>query len=223
MGNAAYNIPGDTEMKFIKAGFVSSLALCACLLTGCTQPVPPSAGGPASSSEIAASSAVSAASADASESGMNATPAAPSSSASDGVAGDDAETEADVNGSEESTNTEGLVKYDSVYDIPFIELEIANDGKDLYQNGQPWASTPGTQRFGELCFTDGKTLYIQCFLSENPEDGFRWYWVCFDHWHEDALGFLPEETYNKLFTHADGYTLYTDDGYQYTVTPCQIE
>ena len=42
MGNAAYNIPGDTEMKFIKAGFVSSLALCACLLTGCTQPVPPS-------------------------------------------------------------------------------------------------------------------------------------------------------------------------------------
>ena len=210
-------------MKFAKAGFVSSLVLCICLLTGCTQRVPSSAAGPVSSSEIAASSAVSAASADANEFGMDSTPAAPSPSASDGAAGDDTETEANANGSEETTNTEGLVKYDSVYDIPFIELGIANDGKDLTKNGQMWASTPGTQRFGELCFTDGKTLYIQCFLSENPEDGFRWYWVCFDHWHEDALGFLPEETYNKLFTHADGYTLYTDDGYQYTVTPCKIE
>lgn len=97
--------------------------LCICLLTGCTEPVPSPADGSVSSSAIAASS-----------------PSVP-----DGTAGDDMETEANSNGSEESISTEGLVKYDSVYDIPFIELGIANDGKDLTQNGQMRASTPGIQ------------------------------------------------------------------------------
>lgn len=30
--------------------------------------------------------------------------------------------------------------------------------------------------------------------------------------------FLPDETMNKLFTGADGETLYTDDGYQYKLS-----
>lgn len=190
----------------------------ACLLAGCGAPVQE---GPASSAAPAPTPAAeSAASSDAPQSTSSPTAPTPDSMAESGT---ESPEDTAPGGEEDAASTEGLIKYDSIYDIPFIDLALANDGKDLNKNGQPWASTPGTQRFGTLCFSDGTTLYIQCFLSEDQDDGFRWYWVCFDHWHEDAVGFLPEETYNKLFTHADGYTLYTDDGYEYTVSPCDWE
>lgn len=42
-------------------------------------------------------------------------------------------------------------------------------------------------------------------------------------WHDKFVSiiyshFLPDETMNKLFTGADGETLYTDDGYQYKLS-----
>lgn len=121
----------------------------------------------------------------------------------------------------ENASTDDLVKYDSIYDIPFVSLDFTDNGNCLTKNGQPWVSAPGTQKFGNLCFSDGKTLYIQCFLSDNPDDGFRWFWVCFDNCHKNSSTFLPEETNNQLFTHANGYTLYTDDGYEYALAPCK--
>lgn len=225
-------------MRRQKVGVVVSAILCACLLSACSITISSNSSSSSSASSESSSSGASyseqdthdeststtsTSTADDNDSDKDSNLVTTSPSTSDDTANDEMGTEAVHDGSEGSTDTEGLVKYDSVYDVPFIELGIANDGKDLTKNGQMWVSTPGTQRFGNLCFTDGKTLYIQCFLSENPEEGFRWFWVCFDHWHEDALEFLPEETYNKLFDRADGYTLYTDDGYQYTVTPCEVE
>ena len=38
---------------------------------------------------------------------------------------------------------------------------------------------------------------------------------------KNSSTFLPEETDNQLFTHANGYTLYTDDGYEYALEPCK--
>jgi len=63
-------------------------------------------------------------------------------------------------------------------------------------------------------------LYIQCFLSYNDtlSTDFRWFCVNFNHFDDEDSHFLPDETMNKLFTGADGETLYTDDGYQYKLS-----
>ena len=118
----------------------------------------------------------------------------------------------------ESPTTEGLVRYDSIYDIPFADLEYEDDRNSLTLNGEPWASAPGASKLGDICFTDGKILIIQCFLGNLGDlTNFVWFAAPFD-W-EDEAPLFPEETYNKRFTRAEGYTLYTDDGYSYTVTP----
>lgn len=108
--------------------------------------------------------------------------------------------------------------YSSVHDIPNVDIDYRDNRNGLTKNGEPWFSAPGTQQFGDLCFTDGKTLYIQCFISRDSDD-FRWFYTCYDHFDDEFI--FPEETENKLFTHADGYTLYTDDGFSYTVSPCR--
>ena len=115
----------------------------------------------------------------------------------------------------ESPATEGLVRYDSIYDIPFADLEYENDRNSLTLNGEPWASAPGASKLGDICFTDGKILIIQCFFDDLTN--YAWFAAPFD-W-EDEAPLFPEETYNKRFTRAEGYTLYTGDGYSYTVTP----
>lgn len=99
--------------------------------------------------------------------------------------------------------------------IMFAYLEHENDRNSLSLNGEPWTSAPGASKLGDLCFTDGKILIIQCFFGDLTN--FAWSAAPFD-WNDEAPRF-PEETYNKLFTRAEGYTLYTDDGYSYTVTP----
>ncbi len=116
------------------------------------------------------------------------------------------------------TPTPTLTFYSSVHDIPNVDIDYCDNRNGLSKNGEPWFSAPGTQQFGDLCFTDGKTLYIQCFISRNSDD-FRWFYACFDHFDDEFI--FPEETENKLFTHADGYTLYTDDGFSYTISPCR--
>ena len=143
---------------------------------------------------------------------------APSGTAAsdDGVA--QAPSEDRVESASESPTTEGLVRYDSIYDIPFADLEYEDDRNRLTLNGEPWASAPGASKLGDICFTDGKILIIQCFLGNLGDlTNFVWFAAPFD-W-EDEAPLFPEETYNKRFTRAEGYTLYTDDGYSYTVTP----
>ena len=140
---------------------------------------------------------------------------APSGTAAsdDGVA--QAPSEDRVESASESSATEGLVRYDSIYDIPFADLEYEDDRNSLTLNGEPWASAPGASKLGDICFTDGKILIIQCFFGDLTN--YAWFAAPFD-W-EDEAPLFPEETYNKRFTRAEGYTLYTDDGYSYTVTP----
>ena len=150
----------------------------------------------------------------------------PSDTSLGNISEDDSETQQSSISEEnslENASIDGLVKYDSIYDIPFVSLDFTDNGNSLTKNGQPWVSAPGKQKFGDLCFSDGRTLYIQCFLSDHPDDGFRWFWVCFDHWHENSSTFLSEETDNRLFTHTSGYILYTDDGYEYELAPCSEE
>lgn len=113
----------------------------------------------------------------------------------------------------ESSAAEGLVRYDSIYDIPFADLDYEMDRNALSVNGESWVAAPGPSKLGDLCFTDGKILIIQCFFG----DYFVWFTASFDP--DYKAPYFPEETDNKLFTRAEGYTLYTDDGYSYTVTP----
>lgn len=123
--------------------------------------------------------------------------------------------------------------YDSFRDIPFVDIEYCTCSEDgsiykgsLDKNGRAWCSAPGMMEFGERCFTDGTKLWIQVY--QYPDEDFDWYQVCFDHFHNedsiliDAPQSSADEwiTQNKLFTYADGYTVYTDDGFSFTVEPC---
>lgn len=126
--------------------------------------------------------------------------------------------------------------YDSFRDIPFVELEYETYGEDhtiakgyLTKDGEPWIAAPGMMEFGERCFTDGTRIWIQ--TCKDPDEGtFDWFFACFDR-HNCDFGWIcypTEETEffypleNHLFTHADGYTVYTDDGFSYTVDPCPL-
>ena len=121
-----------------------------------------------------------------------------------------------------------LTRYGSIYDVPYAKLDyksyVEEDGDSghytLTKDGIPWVGTPGTDQFGDICFSDGRNLYIQCFLSYNDtlSTDFRWFCVNFNHFDDEDSHFLPDETMNKLFTGADGETLYTDDGYQYKLS-----
>jgi len=127
-----------------------------------------------------------------------------------------------------SPDTYTLTRYDSIYDVPYAKLDyksyVEEDGDSghytLTKDGIPWVGTPGTDQFGDICFSDGRNLYIQCFLSYNDtlSTDFRWFCVNFNHFDDEDSHFLPDETMNKLFTGADGETLYTDDGYQYKLS-----
>ena len=102
-----------------------------------------------------------------------------------------------------SPDTYTLTRYDSIYDVPYAKLDyksyVEEDGDSghytLTKDGIPWVGTPGTDQFGDICFS-----------------------VNFNHFDDEDSHFLPDETMNKLFTGADGETLYTDDGYQYKLS-----
>lgn len=220
-------------MTLKKAKAVISVALCACLLSGCgnSGTSEPSSSLPSLSESSAsaasgveqdtedvpastAPSAISAPSVDADESGNDLNP--PASSTSDGTAGAVTESSSETASDETGENavSDGLAAYTSIYDIPFVELDYDGSRNCLSLNGEPWIAAPGNSQFGDICFSDGKILIIQCFFSEKMT-GFAWLPAGFDL--NDKISAFPEETYNKLFTYAEGYTLYTDDGYQYTV------
>ena len=108
-----------------------------------------------------------------------------------------------------SPDTYTLTRYDSIYDVPYAKLDyksyVEEDGDSghytLTKDGIPWVGTPGTDQFGDICFSDGRNLYIQCFLSYNDtlSTDFRWFCVNFNHFDDEDSHFLPDETMNKLF------------------------
>lgn len=151
------------------------------------------------------------------------TPAPAESEASTSGASSDEASAADSQPAEE---TYTLTRYDSIYDVPYAKLDyVTFDGDDghysLTKNGEPWVGTPGTDQFGNVCFSDGHNLYIQCFLSNGDtlSADFRWFCANLNHFDDEDPVFLPDETMNQLFVGADGDTLYTADGYQYTLSP----
>lgn len=120
-----------------------------------------------------------------------------------------------------SPDTDTLTRYDSIYDFPYAELDYDERGHNsLIKDGKPWVGAPGTDQFGEICFSDGRNFYIQCFLSYNDtlSTDFRWFCANLNHFDDEEPFFLPDETENQLFTGADGDTLYTEDGYQYKLS-----
>lgn len=111
--------------------------------------------------------------------------------------------------------------YSSIEDVPYAELEYANDRKDLTKNGELWIASP--YRFGEYCFSDGKTLFIQIDARENADDPEDFYWLafCFDHFHPTGNPMVfPVESYNKLYVRAEGYTVFTDSGESLDIIKC---
>ncbi len=116
--------------------------------------------------------------------------------------------------------------YQSIYEVPNVKLDYDGSSSSIYfrcdltKDGSPWIGAPGYDKFGDLCFSDGENFYIQCFLSTG--DGqlltdFRWFCVNFNHFDDKGVPFLPDETMNKVFIRAENDTLYTEDGYQYTL------
>lgn len=113
--------------------------------------------------------------------------------------------------------------YSSIEDVPYAELGYANDRKDLTKDGELWVAAPDTCTFGEYCFSDGKTLFIQidCRKSTDDPEDFYWLAFCFDHFHPtgDPMVF-PVESYNKLYVRAEGYTVFTDSGESLDIIKC---
>ena len=115
-----------------------------------------------------------------------------------------------------SPDTYTLTRYTSIYDVPYAELDYDRGHHFITKDGKPWVGTPGTDQFGEICFSDGHNFYIQC--NDTLSTDFRWFCVNLNHFDDEDSVFLPDETENQLFTGADGDTLYTDDGYQYKLS-----
>lgn len=116
-----------------------------------------------------------------------------------------------------SPDTYTLTRYDSIYDVPYAELDYDERGHNLLtKDGKPWLATPSGDQFGEICFSDGHNFYIQC--NDTLSTDFRWFCVNLNHFDDEDSVFLPDETENQLFTGADGDTLYTEDGYQYKLS-----
>ena len=115
-----------------------------------------------------------------------------------------------------SPDTDTLTRYTSIYDVPYAELDYDRGHHFLTKDGKPWVGTPGTDQFGEICFSDGHNFYIQC--NDTLSTDFRWFCVNLNHFDDEGPVFLPDETENQLFTGADGDTLYTEDGYQYKLS-----
>lgn len=153
-------------------------------------------------------------------------PSAPAeSTAASSDINSDATSSADSQSSEE---TYTLTRYESVCDVPYANLDYEVYGGEgveegrhgLTKDGVPWVAPPGADQFGDICFSDGHNLYIQCFLTyyDKPSTDFRWFAVNLNHFDDEDSVFLPDETMNQLFVGADGDTLYTADGYEYKLS-----
>ena len=138
----------------------------------------------------------------------------------DGISSSTSDVNESASDAQASPDTYTLTRYTSIYDVPYAELDYDRGHHFLTKDGKPWVGTPGTDQFGEICFSDGHNFYIQCFLSYNDtlSTDFRWFCANLNHFDDEDPVFLPDETENQLFTGADGDTLYTDDGYQYQLS-----
>lgn len=236
------------------ASRILGLFLCIALLAGCAGPAQTGTDAPGENSSVPSAQSIStqeppAQDAPPSETGAPGASGASDGSGASGTSGASGEKAASgeaaaaldtpsVSSAPAAQPAPELQFYDSFRDIPFVDLEYGTywengeiNKNSLDKNGEPWCAAPGMMGFGERCFTDGTTLWIQTYI---PGEGFDWFKICFDHvsYEEPIWTTITEVTgdpprtvahhplINKIFTHADGYTVYTDDGYSYTVEPC---
>ena len=151
-----------------------------------------------------------------SDSSISDSTAASPSVTPDGISSSTSDVNESTSDTQASPDTDTLTRYDSIYDVPYAELDYDRGHHFLTKDGKPWVGTPGTDQFGEICFSDGHNFYIQC--NDTLSTDFRWFCVNLNHFDDEDSVFLPDETENQLFTGADGDTLYTDDGYQYKLS-----
>lgn len=116
--------------------------------------------------------------------------------------------------------------YSTIEEVPYAKLGYADNRNGLTKEGELWVAAPSTYKFGDHCFSDGKTLYIQVFTGDSLGglgDDFYWLNFCFDHFHpNESVAQLSPEADNKLFVRAEGYTVYTEDGESFTIPECQL-
>ena len=135
----------------------------------------------------------------------------------DGISSSTSDVNESASDAQASPDTDTLTRYDSIYDVPYAELDYDERGHNLLtKDGKPWVGAPSGDQFGEICFSDGHNFYIQC--NDTLSTDFRWFCVNLNHFDDEDSVFLPDETANQLFTGADGDTLYSDDGYQYKLS-----
>ena len=152
-----------------------------------------------------------------SDSSISDSAAASPSVTPDGISSSTSDVNESTSDAQAFPDTYTLTRYDSIYDVPYAELDYDERGHNLLtKDGKPWLATPSGDQFGEICFSDGHNFYIQC--NDTLSTDFRWFCANLNHFDEDRPFFLPDETENQLFTGADGDTLYTDDGYQYKLS-----
>lgn len=132
--------------------------------------------------------------------------------------------------------TSEITFYDSIYDVPYAELEYEylrddetgeydDTSFNLIKNGKPWVACPSYYRFGEKCFSDGHNFYIQALYYNDEGEVLDFYWFCvnFNHFDEKDITKMGKDneihdvTDDKLFIGARGDTLYTADGFEYTL------
>lgn len=126
--------------------------------------------------------------------------------------------------------TSEITFYDSIYDVPYAELEYEylqeengeyeNTSFNLIKDGKPWISCPSYYRFGEKCFSDGHNFYIQALYYNDEGEVLDFYWFCRNFNHTDEHDIYQMDygvTDDKLFIGARGDTLYTADGFEYTL------
>ena len=152
-----------------------------------------------------------------SDSSISDSAAASPSVTPDGISSSTSDVNESTSDAQAFPDTYTLTRYDSIYDVPYAELDYDERGHNsLIKDGKPWVGAPSGDQFGEICFSDGHNFYIQC--NDTLSTDFRWFCANLDHFDDDRPVFLPDETENQLFTGADGDTLYTDDGYQYKLS-----
>ena len=152
-----------------------------------------------------------------SDSSISDSTAASPSVTPDGISSSSSDVNESASDAQAFPDTYTLTRYDSIYDVPYAELDYDERGHNaLIKDGKPWLATPSGDQFGEICFSDGHNFYIQC--NDTLSTDFRWFCVNLNHFDDEDSVFLPDETENQLFTGADGDTLYTDDGYRYQLS-----
>lgn len=104
-------------------------------------------------------------------------------------------------------------------------LTLSDNKQELFKNRKPWIIAPNGYIFSESFISDDKTLYVKIVETNNP-NSFRWFRACYTHASCNLNELVDDQllkSFDKEFTYADKYTLYTNDGYSVNSAACDFE